>query len=222
MLILKEIKKVAKDYLFPIFCLGCGVEGCWVCESCKNRFEVVDSTEFFDKKMSNIKVLFSALQYYEESLLGKAFKIFKYEFSEEVFCLFESIILKYFEIRLEYFKNIDFIIPVPLHPRKYAERGFNQSEMIAQVVGKILNKAVLNDAIYRIRYTKNQARLNKSEREDNIKNAFELNKKYYFSNKVVLLIDDVYTTGATIHECSQLFENKKVKGIYAFTLFRGR
>jgi len=78
MLILKEIKKVAKDYLFPIFCLGCGVEGCWVCESCKNRFEVVDSTEFFDKKMSNIKVLFSALQYYEESLLGKAFKIFKY------------------------------------------------------------------------------------------------------------------------------------------------
>src|SRR3989344_1357381 len=147
MLILKEIKKVAKDYLFPIFCLGCGVEGCWVCESCKNRFEVVDSTEFFDKKMSNIKVLFSALQYYEESLLGKAFKIFKYEFSEEVFGLFESI---------------------------------------------------------------------------NLKNAFELNKKYYFSNKVVLLIDDVYTTGATIHECSQLFENKKVKGIYAFTLFRGR
>ena len=219
---LNNLKKIIKDYIFPVYCLGCNKEEKWICENCLKQISESETTEFFDKEKSGVKILFSALPYNEASLSGRALKVFKYDFSEEIFDFFIPVIKDYFLGRKKYFTNIDVIIPIPLHPRKQAERGFNQSEKIAEIVGGVLDKEVLGGAIYRVKYTKNQARLNKKEREENIKNAFEVNKKNDFSNKTILLVDDVFTTGSTIHECGSLFKEKKVKGIYAFTLFRGK
>lgn len=218
---ISQLSKVIKDYVFPRFCLGCNLEGHLICKNCSEQIQKHESTEFFNLKKFGVKILFSALLYDELTLAGRAYKVFKYDLIEEMFTFFVPIIQSYFSERASYFDNIDMIIPIPLHPRRYAERGFNQSVMIAKVIGDVLQKDVLNDAIYRVRYTKNQARLDKVEREENIRDAFELNSKYNFKNKKILLVDDIFTTGATVHECGGLFAKSGVAGVYAFTLFKG-
>ncbi len=218
---INEVKKIIKDYVFPVYCLDCKKEGAWICEGCAEQIKESELTEFFDRKKSGVKILFSTLPYDEEGLSGRALKVFKYDFSEEMFDFFSPIIKDYFLTRKKYFEKIDMIIPIPLHPRRFAERGFNQSEKIAKIIGDVLQKEVQNLAMFRVKYTKNQARLSKFEREENIKDAFELNKKYTFLNKKILLVDDVFTTGATMKECGNLFVKKRTNGIYAFTLFRG-
>lgn len=221
MLSFSQISQVVKDNIFPAYCLGCKAEGDYICRVCSRDIINNESTEFFNQGGSAVKILFSQMLYDEKMLAGRAFKIFKYDFVEDIFKSFEPLIREYFEVRKKYFENIDSIIPIPLHPRRYAERGFNQSEILAKTIGQTLGKEVLSDAIFRVKYTKNQARLNKKEREDNIRDAFELNKKYDYKNKVILLVDDVFTTGATMGECGKLLKQKNTQGVYAFTLFRG-
>lgn len=104
--------------------------------------------------------------------------------------------------------NIDFIIPIPLHQLKKAERGYNQSYYMALGIGNYLNLPVKNNFLKRIRYTETQTNLTLSEREKNIRGAFTAKRKNKIGNKTFLLVDDVITTGATIRECARvLLEN---------------
>ncbi|SMF02654.1 ComF family protein [Desulfovibrio gilichinskyi] len=96
----------------------------------------------------------------------------------------------------------DIIIPVPLHPSRLRKRGFNQSLIIAESVATILGAKLSDRALVRNRKTIPQAKLSKEKRADNLKNAFTADKSI-IAGKTILLIDDVYTTGSTIHECSR-------------------
>jgi competence protein ComFC len=97
--------------------------------------------------------------------------------------------------------SFDIIVPIPLHWTRYAKRGFNQSYEMAKVVGKKLNVPVIN-VLKRIRKTKFQSSLSHSERQENLKDAFVLKNRYkdkqFFKSKKILIIDDLYTTGATV------------------------
>ncbi len=100
--------------------------------------------------------------------------------------------------------KIDIIIPIPLHRIKYRERGYNQSDYIAQGIGSIIGKPILLDAVKRIRYTQTQTKLNLEERLINMEDAFEIfpdapGKLY---GKTCLLVDDIITTGATMNSCA--------------------
>lgn len=111
------------------------------------------------------------------------------------------------------------VIPVPLSDSSLFERGFNQSESLAERVAKQLGAKLVSDALIKIKKTERQSWLNMKEREKNLNQAFVWNEKYVAPDSV-LLIDDVYTTGSTLKECAMVLKKKKVQHIAAWTLFR--
>jgi ComF family protein len=99
----------------------------------------------------------------------------------------------------------DIIVPVPLHRIKHRERGYNQSEFIAQGIASIIGKPILMDAVRRTRHTQTQTKLNLQERHTNMKDAFEVitGASEKLNKKKCLMVDDVITTGATINSCAR-------------------
>lgn len=110
------------------------------------------------------------------------------------------------------FKNIDVIVPVPLHRKKEKKRGYNQSECIAQGIAEVLEKPVATNNLYRKVHTSTQTRKNRFERWQNVEDIFEVRNKDEFVGKHVLLIDDVVTTGSTLEACAcPLLELPEIK-----------
>lgn len=120
------------------------------------------------------------------------------------------------------FDGVDYIMPVPLHPFRLLRRRFNQSGLMAQILGKERRLDCLVDGLKRIRATPVQGFLERSERKKNVKNAFRVSDKYTQSlkGKNILLIDDVLTTGATISECTKELKRHGVNEVRILTLAR--
>jgi len=111
------------------------------------------------------------------------------------------------------------IIPVPLHKKRKAERGFNQAEMIGDILSEELGFSQVL-ALKRVKNTTQQTKLEKEERLNNVCNAFKI-KQDIKADKVIL-VDDVFTTGATLQECGkQIRQVFEVDEIVGFTLARG-
>lgn len=100
-------------------------------------------------------------------------------------------------------EDVSVLMPVPLHHHKLNLRGYNQSEKIAQGINKILQKEISVKNLIRTENTDTQTKKNRTERWENVKNAFEIKKPELLQNKHILLIDDVITTGATLEACAQ-------------------
>jgi len=98
--------------------------------------------------------------------------------------------------------DYDLVIPVPLHPRKSRERGFNQSGVLAHGLSRRTGIKFSRTGLIRTRYTRTQTRLSRKDRQENVKGAFRISEPAEIDGKSVLLIDDVYTTGATVNECT--------------------
>lgn len=98
----------------------------------------------------------------------------------------------------------DVIAPVPLHPRRQLERGFNQSHLLAAAVGARICVPVDGGKLRRVQETAAQSELGKCERTKNVEGAFATIHKGAFARKRVLLVDDVLTTGSTVSECSRV------------------
>ena len=115
----------------------------------------------------------------------------------------------------EFITKIDFIVPVPLHKKRLKDRKYNQALFLAKFISKKSKIKLLPDLLIRSKEGKNQIGLNKRARIENVKNAFELNRKYQdlIQDKNILLIDDVVTTGATINNCSKVLK-KNVGDIF--------
>ncbi len=102
-----------------------------------------------------------------------------------------------------YFNDLDIIVPIPLHPKRLQQRGYNQSACIANGIADILNIPVDEVLVTRIVETSTQTKKSRLERWDNVSNVFQINKEMEYKGKHILLVDDVITTGATIEACAQ-------------------
>jgi ComF family protein len=111
--------------------------------------------------------------------------------------------------------NVDYLVPVPLHQLRKAERGFNQSNYIASGISKELDIKVKKNVLRRVKYTETQTNLSLTEREKNIADAFNVKHEKSIKNKSFLLVDDVITTGATISECGKVLLEAGANKIYA-------
>lgn len=102
--------------------------------------------------------------------------------------------------------DVDYLLPVPLHPKKELTRGYNQSEVIANGMSKSLGIPVLKHALIRKTHTATQTKKRKYERWENVEEIFALNPKIITENKHFLIVDDVLTTGATLEACARPFQ----------------
>lgn len=118
-------------------------------------------------------------------------------------------------------QQIDVLIPVPLHPSKKRNRGFNQSELLAKELGRILRIPVESDVVLRVKKTLPQKTLGNREREENLQNAFGV-RRSWSPKRRVLLIDDIYTTGNTIHRISKVLKQAGVQKVYFLTISIGQ
>lgn len=115
----------------------------------------------------------------------------------------------------------DVIVPVPLHPSRLRERGFNQATLLAQIVGRTLSLPVLEAGLRRVRRTRPQVGLRPSERAANVRDAFAVPDSAVVRSKTVLLIDDVLTTMHTVDECARVLVNAGAKAVYVAAVARG-
>jgi competence protein ComFC len=117
-------------------------------------------------------------------------------------------------------RRFDFIVPVPLHPAKKRERGFNQAELLAAALRRRSGVRVQN-VLQRTRYTATQTQFDRSERMENLKGAFRLRRGSNVQDLRMLLVDDVLTTGSTLSECASVLKKAGALSVHAATAARG-
>ena len=115
--------------------------------------------------------------------------------------------------------EFDLIVPVPLSKRKLEQRGYNQAERLAQPVATALEKPISTDALIRIKENASQVDLDVHSRRQNVRGVFEANP-VIVKGKRILLIDDVFTTGATLESASRALRDAKSDLVYAVTVGR--
>lgn len=112
------------------------------------------------------------------------------------------------------------IVPVPLHPKRLQERGFNQSLLLARHVSRALHIDLDFLSLRRVRYTPPQASLAKQERLRNVRGAFELKNQELVEGRSILLVDDVVTTGNTLNECARILRKGGAEKVFGLSLAR--
>lgn len=114
--------------------------------------------------------------------------------------------------------ELDALVPVPLHPRRRRYRGFNQAQMIAKAIAKDIRLPLIENNLIKVRNNPPQTSLGGIERRENVRGAYRARKKSEFEGKSLLLIDDVYTTGATVAECSAVLLQASAGDVRALTI----
>ena len=237
---LSSFGKFFIDAIFPKFCLGCGKEGELVCQDCISTIEILEyqfcpfcktQKRVFEKgtcknhRKKYLNGLFAATSL-DDPLVKKLIHNFKYSpFLKELSKPLAYLIISHFllsENKLIHKKNNnkDLIIPVPLTNLKKRQRGFNQSELIANQISTSLKAAVVSNILIRQKKTMSQTSLSENERKENIKNAFFVKTPEKINGKRIFLVDDVFTTGATMEECSKTLKNAGAKEVWGIVVAR--
>ena len=204
-----KIIKIALEALLDIIhpydnkCIICGVEGfLGICSKCKSEIKRVHQQEeimAYGYYGGVLKKLILNLKYHKSFIAGKVLA--------DLLC----------QIIIEKKLSIDCICYVPISKDSLKKRGFNQCSVLAKNISSILDIPVI-DCLVKVKETKEQKLLGKEERMKNILDAFEIKNKEKLFKKNILLIDDVYTTGATINECKKNIEKCNINKIYLLTI----
>jgi len=234
----REVIHTVKEYLFPVFCLSCDKEGTWVCEDCFSRIDITSQLfcplchektsagEVCDACTSQQKTSYlsrhvATTVYKESALIGTIIHTLKYDFADDVLHSIEHMLETWFETCAPVFSDIDMIIPVPLHKKRFAERGFNQAFLIGNILAKHSSIPIQEKLLIRKRDTPHQANLDRKGRLSNVVDAFRVKALEAIDGKSILLVDDVYTTGATMQTCAEVLLKGGAKEVHGWTLARG-
>lgn len=199
-----------KDFFFTTRCFHCSAELAEgenrVCDQCWNSLTPVTDDDYTYRVMlerftgERIVDEFIPLYYFEKNkLLQSLAHSLKYE---EITAFGTELGKKIGVVLRDKKISTDVIIPVPLNKRKERERGYNQSDFLAEGVSQILKIPVLRTAVKRVKYTVTQTHLNADQRKENISDAFAVSVRHsrVLKNAAVLIVDDIITTGSTIQE----------------------
>lgn len=204
------------NFIYPPVCGICGkLNSDFLCKKCE---KVLDSEAIYgvDKTLD---------KYFNEHLYIFLYQgiirriILKYKFQEEAYLYktFVNFLLKNKNF-FEKIEKYDTIVPVPISKKRKKKRGYNQSELLAKEIAYNANLVLEKESLYKIKDIVEQSKLNKENRLKNIQGVYELVNKEKLNKKKILLIDDIYTTGSTVNECSKVLREAKPKKIGVLTL----
>jgi len=235
------LKNILLDSLFPVFCLSCQKEGFWLCENCLAQTKILDfqvcpacEDVITDKgflchfcresRKSHLDCLIAAVSY-DDPTARKMVHNFKYRFIGDISRPLAKLVCRALvrnDVALP-----DFLVPVPLHPRRLRWRGFNQSLLLASSLSKEiapLMEIEILDILERRKYNQPQMQIkNYQERLKNMQNIFALkagSNQNIIKNKNILLVDDIATTGATLEECAKTLKSAGAKKVFATVVAR--
>lgn len=231
------------NFIFPrnIYCILCGKpverdEKYSICGDCKTNLqfiegktcekcgkpigefdingkchECINSSHFFTKAISCIE--------YDD--ISKKI-IYGLKYSKKRYISYHIAEIMYDRLKEEKMDCFDIIIPVPLHPIKKRDRSFNQANIIGKYLSYMTDISIDNKTLIRSKDTITQNMLTREQRRKNLEHAFNVVKRNDIINKSILIIDDIYTTGATINQCSKVLIENGARAVYAVTFATGR
>lgn len=223
-----KIQEKISNLLYPPVCGICGkIAQKGICIKCnvelKKQAEenILQKEEIEEKNFEELMYIFK----YE----GQVRKlILDYKFNEKsyMYKTFVNFLLNNKKI-FENIKKYDKIIPVPISKKRYKERGYNQSLLIAKEISKQMqhkknlenkqkektNLELVNNCLIKTKNIIEQSKLNKEERQNNIQGVYSLQNPQIITNQKILLVDDIYTTGSTVNECSKILKQSNPKKI---------
>ncbi len=233
------IKDLFLNIFFPKLCLGCGKEGKYICDKCQvflsesipvcpvcGKGSFGGESHLFCSKRYGLDGLINIWDY--EGIVKKSVHNIKYGGE---FDIINELIDRSFQIvaedkinRFDEFlsftsENDTYVTFVPMFHKKEKKRGFNQAKLIADKFGQKVNCRVVS-LLKKIKNTEDQAKLNKEQRLSNIKDSFQFCNNNKLSLLQIILIDDVFTTGATMRECARILKQAGIKKVWGFTLAR--
>lgn len=227
------------DLFFPRTCVSCGGEGSYFCPDCLRTVKRVPQvcpvcerptpfgqTHSYCRTRNSPEGLISLFVY--EGIIRGAIHKLKYKFVTDLEKEFWEIIKNDLEKRSEEMivlrKFIDtekpVVIPIPLHRRKENFRGFNQSLLFVKRLSDLWKLSFSDKILVRYRNVESQTKLSRKEREENVKGIFRLNPNCQSLITNCLLIDDVWTTGATLKEATRVLKEGGIKKIWGLTIAR--
>ncbi len=241
----KTCRNISLEFLFPAKCVICRKPLGWsnpepVCSSCSMKIRSIEEPICFTcgypilAEIGNVpkeKITCTSCKknvpkftqtrsvFYYEGTLRQLVHSFKYQGKITIGKMLAQSMGDYCRDG-SYFPTAECIVPVPLGIKKLRHREFNQSLILAKVVGKYLKVPVYPFALKKVKEPAPQMQLSRQARMRNVRGAFMVRNKKQINQKEVLLVDDVFTTGATIRECSRVLLQHGVKKVWALTLAR--
>lgn len=217
------------DWLYPPSCASCGKNGERLCSSCLQEITPIDhqtSCPRCDLPKANHLCpdcqsqppVFEQLRSYSiyDGSLRRAIHQLKYE---NDLPLADTLCRFLISLFAEQNWQVNLICPVPLSQQRLRQRGYNQSALLAQILGWAVSIPCSKKALYRIRETRSQVGLNAQQRRENVRGAFRAIPSIV-QNKTVLLVDDIATTSATLSACAEALKIAGAFKVYALTLAR--
>ena len=210
------------DFFLPRFCPGCNKkllpDENPVCIECLSSILIADEIRLedeYDRNFSSSKIIkdfYSRFVFETDKTLQSVIHALKYQKKFKLGMYLGEILSEGIKTRNW---QVDLIVPVPIHPLKKVERGYNQSDYIVKGLSKSLNIPNSTKLIKRTRHTESQTKLKMKARAQNVADAFDVRNSKKINGKNILLVDDIITTGATIQECGRALVKGGTKTVYA-------
>jgi competence protein ComFC len=226
------------DIFFPKRCVGCGKTGRYFCPSCIRSIKTIQINESICpvcekpavdgmthpkcRGRYTIDGLTSFFRY--DGIVRKAVKAVKYRYISDSVKEFVSLIpqTSYNFINKNIITSNTIIVPIPLHPKRFSERGFNQAELLARQLSLRLNIPVDTKLLKRIKYTEPQVKMRKRiDRLKNMDGVFAVSQLSTINYPLsIILVDDVFTTGATMRTAAGVLKRSGLKFVWGITMAR--
>lgn len=238
---MKRIIKILLDAVFPPQCINCGKKisskdsFASICGNCFKSIEINSGFScpkcgkrlYFPKNDCHAaeKFVLAAAVSYKDKKVHDIIHFLKYKYLKSAAAPLAEMLKLYFEkISVnspDLFENYLFL-PLPLHPKKEKERGFNQTLLIANELLKnsALNFRIEKSVLFKTKNAKPQVRLGAEERKENVKNCFAVKNENSVKNKNIILFDDVFTSGATMREAVRVLKEAGAKKIIGLVIAR--
>ncbi len=204
------------DCVYPNICAICGKNiknNTYTCTNCssilkyyKGKYTKKCETKYYDELLS---------LYEYEGIIKKRIWQFKFRECKYLVHFFaDALSKKILELNITF----DWILPVPISILRYWERGYNQSNLLAKRISSILKQKTDSHILVKSKHNKRQSELQKKDRRENVIGVYKVINATKIKDKVILLVDDVCTTGATLNECAKMLKKFGAKKVIAVTI----